>query len=167
MIRRVGRNLKSQKKAASQVGGSIVRAPESHPTRFFSHHALLFATVERAFLENNFPYFSSSFLFHFIFAFAFVKVDDAEEFRALAAALTTLGVTDEEQEGLWRLLSALLHIGNIQFVEGEEDGARESGGGGGGLRLESPLVEVESVAKMAGLPATRLVSSMRKKVQWF
>lgn len=79
----------------------------------------------------------------------------------MAAALSTLGVTAEEQEGLWRLLSALLHLGNIIFWD--DDGHGE-GDTGSGLRLESPLVSVEEVAQMAGLPAHRLVSSMRKKV---
>lgn len=88
-------------------------------------------------------------------------MDDAEEFHCLISALSTLGVTDEEQGGLWRLLAALLHLGNIRFVDDEEG---SGGGGAGGLRLESPLVELEEVAGMAGLPADRLVSSMRKKV---
>ena len=96
-------------------------------------------------------------------------MDDAEEFYGLASALATLGVTPEEQEGLWRLLAALLHLGNLRFIS-DEDGDDESGGGGGGgrgggvLRLESPLVALEEVAAMAGLPADRLESSLRKKV---
>lgn len=89
------------------------------------------------------------------------QVDDAEEFHGLAAALSTLNVTDEDQEGLWRLLSALLHLGNIRFSDGHES----VGHGPQLLRLESPLVEVEEVAKMAGLPADRLKSSLRKKVR--
>ncbi|CAM9904042.1 unnamed protein product, partial [Ectocarpus sp. 13 AM-2016] len=95
-------------------------------------------------------------------------VDDAEEFHCLASALSTLGVTSEEQEGLWRLLAALLHLGNIIFWETDGDGGDggNDGGdeGGSGLRLESPLLALEDVARMAGLPADRLVSSMRKKV---
>ncbi|CAN0314040.1 unnamed protein product, partial [Laminaria digitata] len=88
------------------------------------------------------------------------EVDDAEEFHGLAAALSTLNVTGEEQEGLWRLLSALLHLGNIRFLD--DDGGH-AGHGPQLLRLESPLVEVEEVARMAGLPADRLTSSLRKK----
>ncbi|CAN0367626.1 unnamed protein product, partial [Scytosiphon promiscuus] len=89
-------------------------------------------------------------------------VDDAEEFHGLASALSTLGVTGDEQEGLWRLLAVLLHLGNIRFLE--ESGDYRGGGGGGGLRLESPLLSLEDVAGMAGLPADRLASTMRKKV---
>ncbi|CAM9745824.1 unnamed protein product [Ascophyllum nodosum] len=92
------------------------------------------------------------------------EVDDAEEFRSLTTALFTLGVTNTEQEGLWRLLSALLHLGNIRFIETEAPAGGTGDSQGPGLRLESPLVEVEEVARMAGLPADRLVSSMRKKV---
>ena len=86
------------------------------------------------------------------------QVDDAEEFYGLASALSTLGVTGDEQDGLWRLLAALLHLGNIRFTDNDEQD------GGPGLRLDSPLVPLEEVAAMAGLPADRLASSMRKKV---
>lgn len=88
-------------------------------------------------------------------------MDDAEEFHGLASALSTLGVTADEQEGLWRLLAALLHLGNIRFSDNDDYGAPE---GAPGLRLESPLVPLEEVAAMTGLPANRLASSMRKKV---
>lgn len=88
------------------------------------------------------------------------QVDDAEEFRCLTSALNILGVTDEEQEGLWRLLSALLHLGNIRFVENDT----KCDSHGQGLLLSCPLVEVEEIARMMGLPSDRLVSSMRKKV---
>lgn len=86
-------------------------------------------------------------------------MDDAEEFHGLASALSTLGVTAGEQEGLWRLLAAMLHLGNIRFSDNDgQEGAAP------GLRLDSPLVPLEEVAAMAGLPADRLASSMRKKV---
>lgn len=85
-------------------------------------------------------------------------MDDAEEFHGLASALSTLGVTADEQEGLWRLLAALLHLGNVRFSDNEHEG------GAPGLRLDSPLVPLEEVAAMTGLPADRLASSMRKKV---
>lgn len=91
-------------------------------------------------------------------------MDDVEEFHGLAAALSTLNVTGEQQEGLWRLLSALLHLGNIRFLD-DEGGHGSVGHGPQLLRLESPLVEVEEVARMAGLPADRLTSSLRKKVR--
>lgn len=91
-------------------------------------------------------------------------MDDVEEFHGLAAALSTLNVTGEQQEGLWRLLSALLHLGNIRFLD-DEGGHESAGHGPQLLRLESPLVEVEEVARMTGLPADRLTSSLRKKVR--
>ncbi|CAN0297892.1 unnamed protein product, partial [Hapterophycus canaliculatus] len=85
------------------------------------------------------------------------------EFHGLASALSTLGVTTEEQEGLWRLLAALLHLGNIRFLEEGSD-SRGGGEGGAALQLDSPLLSLEDVAGMAGLPADRLASTMRKKV---
>ncbi|GAB7362407.1 hypothetical protein MBLNU230_g2730t1 [Neophaeotheca triangularis] len=43
-------------------------------------------------------------------------VDDAKDFKETREALTRLGVTEEMQASLWRILAALLHIGNIKIT---------------------------------------------------
>lgn len=43
------------------------------------------------------------------------NVDDAEEFRATRAALKTIGIGEDIQHDVFKVLSGLLHIGNIQI----------------------------------------------------
>src|ERR1700733_9608833 len=44
-------------------------------------------------------------------------VDDAEEFRATQHALSTVGIGIEKQWAVFRLLSALLHLGNTKITQ--------------------------------------------------
>ncbi|GBM19276.1 Unconventional myosin-XV [Araneus ventricosus] len=41
--------------------------------------------------------------------------DDAEDFRALLAAMQVLSFTSEEQDTIFRILASVLHLGNIYF----------------------------------------------------
>ena len=43
-------------------------------------------------------------------------VDDAEEFRTTQQALSTVGISVEKQWAVFRLLAALLHLGNIKVT---------------------------------------------------
>ncbi|KZV70470.1 myosin 5 [Peniophora sp. CONT] len=43
-------------------------------------------------------------------------VDDAEEFRTTQTALSTIGIGIEKQWAVFRLLAALLHLGNVQIT---------------------------------------------------
>ncbi|KAF2768695.1 hypothetical protein EJ03DRAFT_113460 [Teratosphaeria nubilosa] len=43
-------------------------------------------------------------------------VDDAKDFKETRQSLTRLGVPEEVQNNLWRILAALLHIGNIKIT---------------------------------------------------
>lgn len=44
-------------------------------------------------------------------------VDDAEEFRTTQTALSTIGIGIEKQWAVFKLLSALLHLGNIKITQ--------------------------------------------------
>ncbi|GJE97937.1 Myosin heavy chain [Phanerochaete sordida] len=48
-------------------------------------------------------------------------VDDAEEFRTTQTALSTIGIGIEKQWAVFKLLSALLHLGNIQVSQIRND----------------------------------------------
>lgn len=48
-------------------------------------------------------------------------VDDAEEFRATQHALSTVGIGIEKQWAVFRLLSALLHLGNTKITQTRSD----------------------------------------------
>ncbi|CAL1703822.1 unnamed protein product [Somion occarium] len=50
-------------------------------------------------------------------------VDDAEEFRQTQIALSTIGISVEKQWAVFKLLSALLHLGNIKVSQMRNDAA--------------------------------------------
>ncbi|CAD6230101.1 unnamed protein product [Miscanthus lutarioriparius] len=61
--------------------------------------------------------------FHYLNQSACIKVDginDAEEYLATRKAMDTVGITDQEQEAIFRVVAAVLHLGNINFAKGRE-----------------------------------------------
>jgi myosin V len=48
-------------------------------------------------------------------------VDDAEEFRATQMALSTVGISVEKQWAVFKLLAALLHLGNVKITQTRTD----------------------------------------------
>ncbi|CAA7013966.1 unnamed protein product [Microthlaspi erraticum] len=46
--------------------------------------------------------------------------DDSEEYAKTREAMGIVGISSEEQEAIFRVLAAILHLGNIEFVNGEE-----------------------------------------------
>jgi len=54
-----------------------------------------------------------------------VGVDDAEEFRTTQNALSTVGVSVEKQWAVFRVLAALLHLGNIKITQMRNDAAMD------------------------------------------
>ena len=48
-------------------------------------------------------------------------VDDAAEFKATRQSLTTIGVSNEKQAGIFGLLGALLHLGNVKITATRTD----------------------------------------------
>lgn len=53
-------------------------------------------------------------------------VDDAEEFVATRKSLSRIGVNDEKQQQIFKLLAALLHIGNIKITATRSDSSLSS-----------------------------------------
>ncbi|OIW18737.1 hypothetical protein TanjilG_13489 [Lupinus angustifolius] len=47
-------------------------------------------------------------------------VDDAHEYHATRRAMDIVGISEEEQEAIFRVVAAILHLGNIEFSKGEE-----------------------------------------------
>ncbi|KAG4970205.1 hypothetical protein JHK85_036626 [Glycine max] len=52
--------------------------------------------------------------------YALDGVDDAEEYLATRRAMDVVGISEEEQEAIFRVIAAILHLGNIEFAKGEE-----------------------------------------------
>lgn len=48
-------------------------------------------------------------------------VDDKAEFEATKKSLSTIGVTDEQQMGIFKLLAGLLHLGNVKITASRND----------------------------------------------
>ncbi|CAL0330294.1 unnamed protein product [Lupinus luteus] len=47
-------------------------------------------------------------------------VDDEREYLAIRRAMDVVGIREEEQEAIFRVVAAILHLGNIEFAKGEE-----------------------------------------------
>ncbi|XP_021893807.1 myosin-6-like [Carica papaya] len=47
-------------------------------------------------------------------------IDDAEEYVATRRAMDVVGISPEEQDGIFRVIAAILHLGNIEFAKGKE-----------------------------------------------
>ncbi|THH10840.1 hypothetical protein EW145_g1058 [Phellinidium pouzarii] len=48
-------------------------------------------------------------------------VDDAEDFRSTQHALSTVGISVEKQWAVFKLLAALLHLGNVKVTQSRQD----------------------------------------------
>ncbi|XP_022863825.1 myosin-17 [Olea europaea var. sylvestris] len=47
-------------------------------------------------------------------------VSDAEEYLATRRAMDIVGISEQEQEAIFRVVAAILHLGNIEFAKGKE-----------------------------------------------
>ncbi|XP_023641594.1 myosin-13 isoform X2 [Capsella rubella] len=47
-------------------------------------------------------------------------VDDSKEYTKTREAMSIIGISSEEQEAIFRVVAAILHLGNIEFAVGEE-----------------------------------------------
>ncbi|XP_017700885.2 myosin-6-like isoform X2 [Phoenix dactylifera] len=72
--------------------------------------------IERYKLENprTFHYLNQSNCFELD------GVDDSKEYLATRRAMDVVGISSDEQDAIFRVLAAILHLGNIEFSEGKE-----------------------------------------------
>ncbi|KAG7561295.1 P-loop containing nucleoside triphosphate hydrolase [Arabidopsis thaliana x Arabidopsis arenosa] len=47
-------------------------------------------------------------------------VNDAEEYLATRRAMDVVGISEKEQDAIFRVVAAILHLGNIEFSKGED-----------------------------------------------
>ncbi|XVF80928.1 hypothetical protein PTKIN_Ptkin15bG0114700 [Pterospermum kingtungense] len=50
-----------------------------------------------------------------------VGVDDSHDYLATRKAMHIVGISEKEQEAIFRIVAAILHLGNIAFTKGDED----------------------------------------------
>ncbi|RWW82334.1 hypothetical protein BHE74_00009209 [Ensete ventricosum] len=47
-------------------------------------------------------------------------LDESEEYLATRRAMDVVGISSDEQDAIFRVVAAILHLGNVEFAEGEE-----------------------------------------------
>ncbi|KAG2302442.1 hypothetical protein Bca52824_031093 [Brassica carinata] len=52
--------------------------------------------------------------------FELVGISDAHDYIATRRAMDIVGISEKEQEAIFRVVAAILHIGNIEFAKGKE-----------------------------------------------
>ncbi|XP_024985246.1 myosin-6-like [Cynara cardunculus var. scolymus] len=61
--------------------------------------------------------------FHYLNQSNFFKlngVDESQEYLATKKAMDVVGISSDEQDGIFRVVAAILHLGNIEFAKGSE-----------------------------------------------
>ncbi|KAG2377270.1 Myosin-8 Myosin XI [Vigna angularis] len=48
-------------------------------------------------------------------------LDDSKEYLATRRAMEVVGISGDEQDAIFRIVAAVLHLGNIEFIKGSED----------------------------------------------
>ncbi|XP_052193140.1 myosin-11-like [Diospyros lotus] len=92
----------------------------SHPERNYHCFYLLCAApqevIEKYKLGNpkSFHYLNQSNCYEL------VDVSDAHEYLATRRAMDIVGISEKEQEAIFRVIAAILHLGNIDFSKGKE-----------------------------------------------
>lgn len=81
--------------------------------------------------------------------------DDAKAFTETIKCLTSIGLTPDEQESVFAIAAAVLHIGNISFVETENDAAMVS---------EDSLPSLKQACTLLGLDEEEMTEALLKKV---
>ncbi|CAK4647561.1 hypothetical protein LEN26_013176 [Aphanomyces euteiches] len=83
-------------------------------------------------------------------------VDDKVSFAATRHAMTTMGMSSEEQNSVLQLVAAILHLGNVQFdaIPGDS---------GGSVIRPSTVAALDQAAKLLGVDAATLEKSLCSK----
>nr|XP_016475493.1 PREDICTED: myosin-7-like [Nicotiana tabacum] len=57
--------------------------------------------------------------------FELAGVDESEEYLATRRAMDIVGISHDEQDAIFRVVAAILHLGNVEFAKGTETDASE------------------------------------------
>ncbi|KAH6578714.1 hypothetical protein BASA60_003550 [Batrachochytrium salamandrivorans] len=80
-------------------------------------------------------------------------VDDAADFKALQESLKVMGFTEEDQNNLIRVVSAVLHLGNLTLEADREDNAT--------FTAQAPAI-AEKICHVLGIPVADFSRSLLK-----
>lgn len=53
-------------------------------------------------------------------------LDDSKEYLATRRAMDVVGINSDEQDAIFRIVAAVLHLGNIEFVKAVDEGTDSS-----------------------------------------
>jgi myosin-5 len=95
-------------------------------------------------------------------------VRDDKQFQLVLQSMKVLGFTDVEQEAIWKILSALLHLGNVLFVSSSGDEEEEDNGTASApcklsTTSPSPLTvqeHLDIVSRLFGVDRKELVTAL-------
>ena len=54
-------------------------------------------------------------------------MDDKQEFKSVLEAIGTLGIDGDDASGMLGIVAAILHLGNVEFVDNGSDGSQVAG----------------------------------------
>ncbi|XP_041995210.1 myosin-11-like isoform X1 [Salvia splendens] len=84
-------------------------------------------------------------------------VDDSKEYLTTRRAMDIVGISDEEQDGIFRVVAAILHLGNIEF-------AKESDGDASHPKDDQSRFHLKTVAELLMCDEQCLEDSLCKRV---
>ncbi|KAG2372288.1 Myosin-12 Myosin XI [Vigna angularis] len=85
------------------------------------------------------------------------NVDDAKEYLETKNAMDIVGINQEEQDAIFRVVAAILHLGNIDFVKGKDVDSSK-------LKDDKSLFHLQTAAELFMCDAKALEDSLCKRV---
>ncbi|XP_052193684.1 myosin-12 isoform X2 [Diospyros lotus] len=85
------------------------------------------------------------------------NVDDAREYLETRNAMDVVGICPEEQDAIFRVVAAILHLGNIEFIKGNEMDSSK-------LKDEKSCYHLQTAAELLMCDEKALEDSLCKRV---
>ncbi|KAJ4835408.1 hypothetical protein Tsubulata_031610 [Turnera subulata] len=85
------------------------------------------------------------------------NVDDAREYLETRNAMDIVGISQDEQEAIFRVVAAILHLGNIEFIKGKEVDSSK-------LKDEKSQYHLQTAAELLMCDDKALEGSLCKRV---
>ncbi|KAA8520316.1 hypothetical protein F0562_014572 [Nyssa sinensis] len=85
------------------------------------------------------------------------NVDDAREYLETRNAMDVVGISQDEQDAIFRVVAAILHLGNIEFIKGKDSDSSK-------LKDEKSLNHLQTAAELLMCDEKALEDSLCKRV---
>ncbi|KAG9452018.1 hypothetical protein H6P81_004922 [Aristolochia fimbriata] len=85
------------------------------------------------------------------------NVNDAREYIETRNAMDVVGINQEEQDSIFRVVAAILHLGNIEFIKGDEIDSSQ-------LKDEKSLYHLQTAAELLMCDKKALEDSLCQRV---